>query len=145
MPKSSSLGETTIGFGEAVGAGRVTVWAVALLACAVTVPGLLPVLVRAMLHSAPGARVVGQSVARVKLVAVSWRFVAARLPRLRRVRLGESSVERARLGALVVLSLASQAAEPEQRLLFVQEPAGSVAERRVEGSAGVGEFVRGRS
>ena len=59
-------------------------------------------LVRAMLQSAPGARVVGQSVARVKLVAVSWRLVAAWLPRLRRVRFGESSVERARLGAALV-------------------------------------------
>jgi hypothetical protein len=65
------------------------------------------VLVRAMLHSEAGASVVGQFVAMVKLVAVSWTFVAGRLPRLRRVMLGESSVERARLAAAFVgLSLA---------------------------------------
>ena len=39
--------------------------------------GLVLVLVRAMVHSAPGGRVVGQLWARVKLVAVSWRLVAA--------------------------------------------------------------------
>jgi hypothetical protein len=37
----------------------------------------------------------------VKLVAVSWRLVAAWEPRLRRVMLGAASVERARLGAAV--------------------------------------------
>jgi hypothetical protein len=68
----------------------------------VRVPGLVEVLVRARLHSAPGARVVGQVCATVKLVAVSWRFVAALEPRLRRVMLGEASVERARLGRRVV-------------------------------------------
>jgi hypothetical protein len=60
MPKSSSFGEKAIGFGCAVVAGRVAVWGVALSAWAVRVPGLLEVLVRAMLHSAPGARVVEQ-------------------------------------------------------------------------------------
>ena len=51
MPKSSSLGEKTMGLGGVVVAGRVAVWVVALLAWAVRVPGLVEVLVRAMLHS----------------------------------------------------------------------------------------------
>lgn len=67
---------------------------------------MVEVLVKAMVQSAPGARVVGQLEARVKLVAVSWRFVAARVPRLRRVMFGDASVERARLGAAVGSSLA---------------------------------------
>ena len=96
-------------------------------------------LVRAMLHSAPGARVVGQLVARVKLVAVSWRFVAAVLPRLRRVMLGELSVERARLGAAVGLSFAKYAAVPAQRLPE-QLPGARVAARTLEGKAVVGEL-----
>src|SRR5882757_2601491 len=107
MPKSSSLGDMAMGLGMAVVAGRDAVWGVALSAWAVRVPGLVPVLVRARVHSAPGARVVGQLCAMVKVVAVSWRLVAARVPRLRRVMLGEASVERARLGAAAVgLSLA---------------------------------------
>jgi len=101
MPKSSSLGEKAIGFGEVVVAGRLRVCVVALAACAVTVPGLVDVLVRATVHSAPGAKAVGQLWVRVKLVAVSKRFVAAALPRLRRMRLGEASEENARLGAAV--------------------------------------------
>jgi hypothetical protein len=107
IPKSSSLGVQAMGLGVAVVAGMVAVWVVALSAWAVRVPGFVLVLVSAMAHSAPGARVVVQLWARVKLVAVSWRLVAARVPRLRRVMLGESSVERARLGAAVAgLSLA---------------------------------------
>jgi hypothetical protein len=105
MPKSSSLGKKAMGLGAVVVAGRVAVWGEALVACAVTVPGLVEMLVRAMVHPAPGAKVVGQSVAVVKLAAVSWRLVAAMVPRLRRVTLGEASVERARLGAGLGLSL----------------------------------------
>src|SRR5277367_6780939 len=92
MPKSSSLGENAMGLGCVVVDGRVAVWVVALSAWAVRVPGLVEVLVRAMVHSAAGARVVGQLWARVKLVAASWRLVAARVPRLRRVMLGLASV-----------------------------------------------------
>src|SRR5437899_1644967 len=101
MPKSSCLGEKAIGLGVMVVAGRVAVWGVALSAWAVRVPRLVEVLMRARVHSAPGARVPGQLCAMVKLVAASWRLVAARVPRLRRVMLGEASVERVRLGAAV--------------------------------------------
>src|ERR1700734_1528534 len=76
IPKSSSLGVKATGFGVEVVAGRGAVWGVALSACAVRVPELVVVPVRAMLHSPPGGRVVGQLCARVKLMAVSWRFVA---------------------------------------------------------------------
>jgi hypothetical protein len=106
MPKSSSLGKKAMGLGAVVVAGRFAVWGEALVACAVTVPGLVEMLVRAMVHSAPGAKVVGQLVATVKLAAVSWRLVAATVPRLRRMTLGEASVEKARLAAGVGLSLA---------------------------------------
>ncbi len=102
MPKSSSLGEKAIGFGVVVVAGRVMVWDVALSAWAVRVPGLVEVLVKAMVHSAAGARMVGQLWVRVKLVAVSWRLVAASEPRLRRVMLGVASVESVRDGAAEV-------------------------------------------
>jgi|SRR5271170_3484195 len=105
-PKSSSWGENAIALGCVVEA-RVAVWVVALSAWAVRVPGLVEVLVRAMVHSAAGARVVGQLWVRVKLAAVSRRLVAARVPRLRRVMFGLASVESARLGAEVCgLSLA---------------------------------------
>jgi hypothetical protein len=70
MPKSSSFGEKTMGFGgggggdgDGLGGGVVGLGGEG--------AGVGAGLVRAMLHSAPGARVVGQSVARVKLVAVS--------------------------------------------------------------------------
>ncbi len=106
MPKSSSLGAKAMGLGCVVVAGRMAAWGAALSAWTARVPGLVEVLVRAMVHSAPGAKVVGQLWAMVKLVAVIWRLVAARVPRLRRVILGEASVERARLGAEVGLSLA---------------------------------------
>ena len=59
-PKSSSLGENAMGLGATVVAGRVAVWALALSACAVRVPRLVLELVRARVHSAPGARVAGQ-------------------------------------------------------------------------------------
>ena len=92
MPKSSSLGEKTIASGAAEVKGRLAVWVVALVAWTVMVPGPLPV--SAMLHSAAAGSVLGQLVERVKPVAVSWRLLAGGEPRLRRVMLGESSVER---------------------------------------------------
>jgi hypothetical protein len=64
----------------------------------VRVPGFVEVLMRAMVHSAAGARLVGQLWARVKLVAVSWRLVAAIPPKLRSVMLGVASVETVSLG-----------------------------------------------
>ena len=88
MPKSSSLVVQAIGFGMAVEVWRVAVWVAALSTWAVRVPGLVLVLVRAIVHSASGSKVAGQLWARVKLVAVSCRLVAARVPRLRSVRLG---------------------------------------------------------
>jgi hypothetical protein len=60
------------------------------------VPGPEPV--RRMLHSDAGGRVVGQVVAVVNPVAVICRLVAVAEPRLRRVMLGEASVERPRWG-----------------------------------------------
>ena len=89
-----------MGFAVAVVAGRAMVWVVALLACAVMVPGPEPV--RRMSQSEAGERVVVQVVAVVNPLAVIWRLVAVAEPRLRRVMLGEASVERARLGAEVV-------------------------------------------
>ena len=71
MPKSSSLGLKAMGFGVAIVVGIVTVWVVALSACAVTLPGLLEVLVTDRMHSAPAGRVVGQLWASAKLVALS--------------------------------------------------------------------------
>src|SRR5437667_188012 len=88
VPKSISVVER----GGGVGGGGLWAWGVG-------VRGLVEVLVRGRAHWGAGARGVGQLWATVKLVAVSWRLVAARLPRLRRVMLGEASVERARLGA----------------------------------------------
>ena len=90
MPKSSSRGEKAMGVGVVVMAGREAVWVVALSAAAVRVPGPEPV--RAMVHSAPAGRVVGQVVARVKAVAVSWRLVAAVVLRLRRMMSGEAPI-----------------------------------------------------
>ncbi len=69
----------------------------ALVACAVMVPGPPPV--SSMLHSAAAGREVGQLVVRAKPVAVTWRLSAEAEPRLRRVRLGESSTERDSDGA----------------------------------------------
>lgn len=54
MPKSSSLGEKARGFGVAGVAGMFAVCGVELSACAVRVPGVAEVLVRAMVHSAAG-------------------------------------------------------------------------------------------
>ncbi len=107
MPKSSSLGMKTMGVGVFAVEASVTVWVVALVAWAVRVPGFVDVRKRAMLHSPPGRRVVGQLCVRVKLVEVSWRLVAAALPRFRSVTFGLASVESARVGAAAVgLSLA---------------------------------------
>ena len=60
MPKSSSLGEKTMGFGVAVVAGRVDGLGGGVVGLRGEGAGVGPVPVRAMLHSAPGARVVGQ-------------------------------------------------------------------------------------
>ena len=80
----------------------------------------------------------------VNPVAVIWRFVAEAEPRLRRIMLGESPMERARLGVAVVgSSLLRKAAEPEQRLPL-QVPGVRTALLRVEGRAVVG-VERGRS
>ena len=95
--------------------------------------------VRAMVHSAPGMRVAGQLCVEVKLVVAIWRLAAARVPRLRRVMLGESSAERARLGAAVGLMAARNAADPAQRLPE-QVPGVRAAAWRVEGRAVVGEL-----
>ncbi len=143
MPKSSSRVEMAMGFGGVVVAGRVAVWVGALVAWTVMLPG--PVPVKAMVHSPPGASVVPQLWVGVKLVAVIWRFVATAEPKLRRVMLGESSVESARLGAAVVgSSLVRKAAEPEHRLPL-QVPGARTALLMVEGRAVVGALVRGRS
>src|SRR5579871_3171747 len=138
MPKSSSLGVKTMGFAVAVITGTVTVWVVALLAWAVMLPG--PVPVRRMSQSEVGGSVVEQVVEVVNPVAVIWRLVAVAEPRLRRVMLGEASVESARLGAEVVgFSLERNAAEPAQALPL-QVPEVRTALWRVEGSAVVGEL-----
>ena len=93
------------------------------------------------LHTASGW-VVGNRyhLAVVNPLAVIWRLVAVAEPRLRRVMLGEASVERARLGAAVAgFSLERNAAEPAQALPL-QVPVARTALRRVEGSAVVGEL-----
>src|SRR5580704_4114766 len=101
------------------------------------VPGPEPV--RRMSQSEAGGRVVVQVVAVVNPVVVIWRLVAVAEPRLRRVMLGEASVERARLGAEVVgFSLERNAAEPAQALPL-HVPGVRTALRSVEGSAVVGE------
>ena len=65
----------------------------ALPADAVRVPGPLPA--RAMLHSPPAGRAALQLVAKVNPVTAIWRLAVSAAPRLRRVRLGESSSESA--------------------------------------------------
>src|ERR1700735_2867267 len=92
MPKSSSLGEKTIRDWVVLKAGMVMVWVVALVAlaaCRIRVPGGVPV--RAMLHSAAGARDWGQLVVMAKVVELRVRLLAWIAPRLRRVRLGAAS------------------------------------------------------
>src|ERR1700733_9237866 len=89
MPKSSSLGEKTIRDWVVLKAGMVMVWVVALAACRIRVPGGVPV--RAMLHSAAGARDGGQLVVMAKVVELRVRLLAWIAPRLRRVRLGAAS------------------------------------------------------
>src|SRR5580698_6515882 len=105
------------------------------------VPGPEPV--RRMSQSEAGERVVVQVVAVVNPVAVICRLVAVAEPRLRRVMLGEASVERARLGAAVVgFSLERNAADPAQALPL-HVPGVRTALRRVEGRAVVGSCRAG--
>ena len=148
MPKSSSFGEKAIGAGTvpAASAGSAWVCVVALVACAVMVPGPLPV--SAMLHSPPVARVVPQSVAKVNPGVEICRPDPAVVLRLRRVRLGESSVESASDAVATpaggMVSFARYAAEPAHRLPL-QADTGSTAARTLDGNALVGALVSGRS
>ena len=89
IPKSSSLGEKTMGDWVVLKAGMVMVSLGALAAWRMRVPGGVPV--RAMLHSVAGMRVWGQLVVMTKVVEFRLRLLAWTDPRLRRVRLGTAS------------------------------------------------------
>src|ERR1035437_882530 len=111
-------------------------------------PGPAPA--SAMLHSPPAARVVPQLVAWVKLpVTAICTPVACADPRLRSVRLGESSTESASAAVSAatlagIVSLARYAAAPAHRLPLHADT-GRTAPRTVDGNAVVGASFNGRS
>src|SRR5665213_1500051 len=110
-------------------------------------PGPLPL--SSIAHSPPAESVVPQLVAKAKPVTLTCTPLASADPRLRRVRFGASSTERANAAVGVdpfagTASFARYAAEPEHRL--PAHAAGArTADRTVEGNAAVGAFTSGRS
>src|SRR6185437_7060833 len=108
IPKSSSFGANTTASGvvpEGL-AGSVCVCVEAFVTVTVMLPGPLPL--NSIAHWLPAGIVAPQLVAEVKPLAATCTPAASTEPRLRRVRFGKSSTERAR-DAVAAFALAGRA------------------------------------